>query len=63
MPSIVVAKQGRRKGRKERHASLDKFRAKFGKRLGEPVIPYTKDVHGESVPRFAIPARTGFMAM
>ncbi len=44
MPSIVVAKQGRRKWRKERHASLDKFRAKFGKRLGEPVIPYTKDL-------------------
>lgn len=31
-------------GRYQRHASLDKFRAKFGKRLGEPVILYTKDL-------------------
>ena len=27
-----------------RHASLDKFRAKFGDRIGEPFILYTKDV-------------------
>jgi hypothetical protein len=26
------------------HASLDKFRAKFGSRLAPPVILYTKDV-------------------
>ena len=28
----------------QRHASLDKFRAKFGDRLGQPYILYTKDV-------------------
>jgi uncharacterized protein len=27
-----------------RHASLDKFQAKFGDRIGEPFILYTKDV-------------------
>lgn len=31
-------------GRYQRHASLDKFRAKFGDRLGQPYILYTKDV-------------------
>ena len=28
----------------QRHASLDKFRAKFGDRLGQPYILYTKDI-------------------
>ena len=28
----------------QRHASLDKFRAKFGERIGRPYILYTKDV-------------------
>lgn len=31
-------------GRYQRHVSLDKFRAKFGKRLGESFVLYTKDV-------------------
>ena len=26
------------------HSSLDKFRRKFGNRIGEPIILYTKDV-------------------
>ena len=28
----------------QRHASLDKFRHKFGKRLGDAYILYTKDI-------------------
>ena len=29
------------------HSSLDKFVGKFGKRIGEPLILYTKDVMGK----------------
>ena len=31
-------------GKKLAHSSLDKFRRKFGDRIGEPIILYARDV-------------------